>query len=171
MAAIVRKDIPDCIECIFYDFDGVMTDNKVLVLQDGTEAAFANRSDGLAIAKLCEIGVQQLIVSTEKNPIVIHRAAKLNIPVANGVNDKGKYIKEYCELKNIDLSNTIFFGNDINDLSAFEMVGFRCAPADAEPEILELANWISCKNGGEGVIRDFYRHYVQEYMISTTRLM
>lgn len=144
------------IECIFYDFDGVMTDNRVLVDETGKEAVFVNRSDGYAVSKLKEIGITQAIISTEKNPVVVRRAEKIDIPVINGVGDKGKVIIDYAKENNIDLTKSIFIGNDLNDLPAFEVVGYKGCPKDAAQEILGVADWISSCNGGYGVIRDFY---------------
>lgn len=145
------------ISCIFYDFDGVMTDNHVYIDQNGTEMVVVNRSDGLAIKKIKEMGIPQIILSTEKNEVVLRRAEKLDIPCIHGINDKGIAIMEYAKKEKFDLQQSLFIGNDINDLPAFEIVGLRGAPADAEKEILEMANWISLRCGGQGVIRDLYR--------------
>ena len=142
-------------KCIFYDFDGVMTDNRVLVDEEGKESVFVNRGDGYAVAQIKKLGIRQVIVSTEQNPVVERRAEKLGIEVIHGVEDKAETIKDWCCMNNVNVSKTIFIGNDLNDLSAMNIVGFKCAPADAEGEILEIADWISAKKGGEGVIRDF----------------
>lgn len=145
------------IDCIFYDFDGVMTDNRVLVSEDGKESVFANRGDGHGISLIKRMGIPQVIVSTEVNNVVERRAEKLRIDVIHGVADKGAIIRDYCSEKGYDLEHCVFIGNDLNDLPAFNVVGFKGAPKDAEEEILEIADWISSRNGGYGVIRDFYR--------------
>ncbi len=145
------------IDCIFYDFDGVMTDNRVLVDQNGLEYVYVNRSDGYAIARLKERGILQIIVSTEVNPVVERRAEKLKIPVIHGVNNKGEIICQYCRDNNIDPRRSLFMGNDLNDIPAFNVVGFKVAPADAEPEILREADWVSECKGGYGAVRDLYR--------------
>lgn len=145
------------IECIFYDFDGVMTDNRVLVDQNGTESVFVNRGDGYAISQLKKLGINQVIVSTETNEVVKRRAEKLKIEVINGISDKGSVILKYCKTKGYDLKKTIFMGNDLNDITAMNVVGIKAAPADAEEEILAIADWIAQKKGGEGVIRELYR--------------
>ena len=85
------------IQLIVYDFDGVMTDNKVLVFEDSTEAVFCNRSDGLAIQKIKELGIPQLILSTEKIGVVQARARKLDVEVIYGVDDKVATLKEHCD--------------------------------------------------------------------------
>ena len=58
------------IDLIVYDFDGVMTDNKVIISDDGKESVVVNRSDGLAISKIKEMKIPQLILSSETNNIV-----------------------------------------------------------------------------------------------------
>ena len=146
------------IELIVYDFDGVMTDNFVLLDEQGNESVRVNRSDGYAVSKIRELGITQIIVSTEENSVVERRAYKLKIPVIHNVSDKKKIVEEYCKDKRIDLRKVLYVGNDLNDFSVMQIVGVRCAPKDAEPEILELADWVSCKRGGNGVIRDLLRY-------------
>jgi 3-deoxy-D-manno-octulosonate 8-phosphate phosphatase KdsC-like HAD superfamily phosphatase len=69
--------------------------------------------------------------------------------------------KEYCEAENISLSRVLYIGNDLNDYEAMKLVGIVGAPADAEEEILEIADWISTKKGGYGVIRELARLLTQ----------
>ena len=59
---------------IAYDFDGVMTNNKVLVDENGIESVIVNRADGLGISEIKKLGIDQIIISTEKNPLVTQRA-------------------------------------------------------------------------------------------------
>ena len=99
---------------LIYDFDGVMTNNKALLFQNGDEAVFINRADGLAIEKIKSLNIEQMIMSSEKNPIVLERAKKLDIFAITGVNDKAKFIKNYTN-NNIPLEETGFVGNDLND--------------------------------------------------------
>ena len=145
------------IKCIVYDFDGVMTDNRVLVSQDGTESVFVNRSDGWAIARFKDAGIRQLILSTEGNSVVSARAKKLNLDVLHGVQNKGTALSNWCAKQSTPPSEVLYIGNDLNDLPAFKVAGVKGAPKDAEREVLALADWISSKNGGDGVIRDLYR--------------
>lgn len=142
------------IDLIIYDFDGVLTDNKVLVMEDGREAVFCNRSDGLAISKIKQIGTSQMIVSTEVNKVVEVRAKKLEIPVLQNVNNKKALVEKYCQEQNIDLNKVIYVGNDFNDLEVMKIVGFPVAPADATEEIKDIARIITKAKGGEGVIRE-----------------
>ena len=76
------------IKLFVYDFDGVMTDNKVYVDQDGKETVQVNRGDGLGISEIKKLGIEQIIISTEKNPVVVKRAEKLGIGCMQGIENK-----------------------------------------------------------------------------------
>ena len=141
------------ISLIVYDFDGVMTDNKVILREDGLESVVVNRSNGLAVEMIKKMGVQQLILSKEKNEVVASRARKLNIPVLQGVDDKKDLLIQYCLDRTIDLRNVIYIGNDINDIEPMKLVGYPACPKDAYPEVKEIAKFIIPVNGGSGVVR------------------
>jgi len=145
---------PAEIDLIVYDFDGVMTDNRVLVLQDGTEAVFANRADGWGIGQLRKAGFRQIILSTETNPVVSVRARKLQIEVLQGSYDKARDLAEYCQSHDIDLAKVLYVGNDVNDLDVMRIVGYPVAPADAHPKVLAIAEHVTQSRGGEGVIKE-----------------
>ncbi len=150
------------IELIVYDFDGVMTDNRVMVDQNGNESVMANRGDGYGVGMIRKLGVKQVILSTEVNPVVEMRAQKLNLEVIHGVSDKKQTLEKYCADRNISLDRVMYLGNDLNDIDAMKCVGIKGAPKDAEPEILEIADWISEKSGGYGVVRELARLITRE---------
>lgn len=137
-----------------YDFDGVMTDNRVFVSQEGVETVAANRSDGLGIGMIRRLGIEQCILSTETNPVVRARAAKIGIEAIHGVRDKGSALIELASAKGVSLSEVLFVGNDVNDSDAMGYAGFSAAPADGHPAILALAQYVTEAEGGKGVIRE-----------------
>ncbi len=145
------------IKLLVYDFDGVMTDNRVLVDQHGVESVMVSRGDGYGISRIKELGIKQVIISTETNEVVKRRAEKLKIDVIHGVEDKKTILRKFCEENGYALEEVMFIGNDLNDYEAMLLAGTKGAPADAEEEILKIADWISTKNGGYGVIRELYR--------------
>ncbi|MFP3043037.1 HAD hydrolase family protein [Treponema primitia] len=150
--AIEISDIP--LSLIVYDFDGVMTDNTVIVGEDGRESVICNRSDGLAVSIIKEWGLLQIIISTEENDVVACRAKKLKIPVIHGIAKKNEAVFAYCKDKNIKLEETLYIGNDLNDLEAMLAVGYPVCPNDAYREIKEISKLILPVNGGHGVIRE-----------------
>lgn len=141
-------------DLLVYDFDGVMTDNRALVFEDGTEAVFVNRADGWGVGELRKAGFTQIILSTETNIVVLARGKKLQIEVLQGSKDKAQDLSDYCQRKGIELSKVLYVGNDLNDLVAMRLVGFPVAPADAHPAIIMIAKLVTKARGGEGVIKE-----------------
>ena len=146
---------------LVYDFDGVMTDNRALVDENGNESVFVNRSDGLAIAELRRLGVPQFILSTEANPVVLRRAEKLRIPCIHNCGDKRTALADYLMQNNIDPEKVVYCGNDINDLEVMRFVGLPVSPADGHWRVKEVAKYVTRAKGGEGVIRELYDLLVQ----------
>jgi len=112
------------------------------------------RSDGLGLSRLRSVGVQAFIISTEINPVVTVRAQKLKLACKQGVEDKASAILSICSELNIPPEQTMFVGNDINDIPAFKLVGFPIAVADAYPEIYPYVLHRTQKPGGRGAVRE-----------------
>jgi len=142
------------IDLVVYDFDGVMTDNRAIVLQDGKEAVIVNRADGLGVDYLRNADIPQIILSTESNPVVRARANKLKLEVIHNCSDKKEVLLRISKEREVHLSKVIYVGNDLNDLKAMKIVGYPVAPADAHPEIIAIAKLVTKAKGGEGVVRE-----------------
>jgi N-acylneuraminate cytidylyltransferase len=152
--AAATSVLPSAPKLVVFDFDGVFTDNRVLVDQDGKEAVFCDRGDGMAIEWLIKSGVRGLILSKERNPVVQARAKKVGLPVAQAVDGKATFLREWCANEGIDLSDVVYLGNDLNDLQCFAIVGCAVAVSDAAPQVLEAADLILSRPGGRGAIRE-----------------
>ncbi len=139
---------------IVYDFDGVMTNNQVLLDEYGRESVSVSRADGLAVSEIRKLGLKQIILSTEKSPVVHQRAQKLGIECIQGVGDKKKALDNYCVAEQIQLKNVVYVGNDINDAQVMGSVGYPVCPVDAAQEILDLSIICLGVSGGEGVVRE-----------------
>ncbi|MBL7085940.1 MAG: acylneuraminate cytidylyltransferase [Candidatus Cloacimonetes bacterium] len=147
--------LPDKIEAIVFDFDGVFTNNKAIVDENGKESVIIDRGDGQGISLMREMtGIHMCVISTEKNPVVAKRCLKLKLPVIQGIDNKKAALIEYCHKNDIDLKNVAFVGNDINDKQAMGISGVVFCPADAHEDIKVNADYILKAKGGEGVIRE-----------------
>lgn len=151
---VINKIARD-IQMIVFDFDGVFTDNKVLVLQDGTEGVFCNRADGFGIKAVRDLGVKLLVLSKEKNPVVSVRCKKLGLSCIQGQDDKVNVLRKEAKKLGIPLSNIAYLGNDINDVECLEIVGLPACVADAHPEVIAMSKLVTTKRGGEGAVREF----------------
>ena len=149
------------IHTIVFDFDGVFTDNKVWVNQDGTESVVCDRGDGLAFDMLRSFiaregwNLNYFILSKEKNPVVLKRAEKLKIACVQSTSNKSSYLQKYLEERRLLASGLIFVGNDLNDLSSMIMSGYSVAPSDSHPLILNTADYIFSQKGGQQFVRAF----------------
>lgn len=173
------KKIPDWkdIHTIVFDFDGVFTDNKVWVYQNGVETVCCDRADGLAFDMLRRFIVQRnwrleyFILSKEKNPVVSSRARKLQISCAQGVSNKVDFLKAYLAENQKTPQGLVYIGNDLNDLAAMRLSGFSIAPSDAHPLIRRQANLVLQQKGGEGFVRAFVEMLLGIEQMSTNEVV
>ncbi len=144
----------DDIDLLVTDFDGVLTDDRVIVFDDGHEAVRCSRSDGLGCDLLRASGLEMMILSTERNPVVSARGAKLRIEVIQGSGDKEAALRDVVDERGLDLTRVMFIGNDVNDAGALSIVGWPVVPADAHPDVGGMARYTTAAKGGEGVLRE-----------------
>jgi N-acylneuraminate cytidylyltransferase len=149
-----KKIIPEEISLLILDFDGVLTDDRVYVNQHGEEAVAAHRGDGMGISLLKKAGIEVVILSTEKNPVVMARAEKLNVPAYQGIDEKGEALQSILNERKISADQVVYLGNDVNDLPCFPKVGLAAAVADAHPDLLRKAGLVLSKKGGYGAVRE-----------------
>ena len=93
-------------------------------------------------------------MSTETNPVVESRAKKLGVPCLQSVQNKGIAIQELCVSTGVELEKIMFVGNDLNDISAMEIVNYPVAVADAHSEIKSLSCHVLESKGGDAVVRE-----------------
>jgi YrbI family 3-deoxy-D-manno-octulosonate 8-phosphate phosphatase len=136
------------------DFDGVLTDNRVWVDQEGREAVMAYRSDSTGLALLRQAGVEALVISAETNSVVAARCRKMDVPYIQGALDKGALLSETLRQRGIDPAGVVYLGNDVNDLPCFPLVGCAVVVADAQAAALRQADLVLSRPGGHGAVRE-----------------
>jgi YrbI family 3-deoxy-D-manno-octulosonate 8-phosphate phosphatase len=146
---IVRR-----LRLLVFDFDGVFTDNRVLVLQDGTEAVMCSRADGLGLDRLRKSGLDMLVLSKEQNPVVAARCNKLRLPYIQGCDEKAKRLKQEFNDRGITRHEVAYVGNDINDLECMELVDLPMSVSDGYTEVKRIASWVGTVPGGQGAVRE-----------------
>ena len=151
-----QRAVPDLrdIRLCAMDFDGVMTDNRVLTDQNGREAVWANRGDGWGIARLKDSGVHVVVISTEENPVVAARCKKLKIECVHGCADKLAALQAVARQHTLEASQIAYIGNDVNDLACLEWVGAAFAVADAVPSVRAVVHYVTRAPGGFGAVRE-----------------
>jgi YrbI family 3-deoxy-D-manno-octulosonate 8-phosphate phosphatase len=142
------------VQLLVTDFDGVLTDNRVWVAEDGRESVACCRSDGLRLRELARMGVECLVLSTETNPVVEARCRKLGLSFRQGLTDKRAALLEETARRGLEARQVAYLGNDLNDLVCLAEVGVPVAVADAYPDVVTAVRWVTRTAGGFGALRE-----------------
>ena len=138
------------------DVDGVLTDAGMYYTEAGDELKKFNTRDGMGLALLRKAGILTGIVTSENTSLVERRAAKLKLDILRqGVHDKALVLRDILKELQLDPAQVAYIGDDLNDLGIIKSVGLAASPADATAEILEHADYICQRRGGEGCVREF----------------
>ena len=149
-----RRPFPEDPRLVVFDFDGVMTDNRVWIGEHGDEWVACNRSDGLGLERLRQLGVDLFVLSTETNPVVAARCRKLGLPCEQGVRDKAGRLRSLLRERGIAPLDVLYVGNDVNDVDCIRLVGCGVAVADAHRDALGAADVVLTRAGGHGAVRE-----------------
>ena len=142
------------LQFLVFDFDGVFTNNLVYVSESGEESVVCNRSDGLGISKIKDLGLPMHVISTETNPVVGKRCEKLKINCIQGCDNKLSTLKNLVQNAGYEMEKVAYVGNDINDKQCLESVGLPIVVKDAHPDVLHLAKYTTNNLGGHGAVRE-----------------
>ncbi len=142
------------VRCFVFDVDGVLTDNKVVVMPNELHRIM-NIRDGFALKEAVDTGYLVVIISGGKSESVRSRLANLGIKdIYLGVKDKTVQLDEIKKMYGLKTNEILYMGDDIPDYYVMQQVGVPTCPNDAVHEIRELSIYISPFNGGEGCVRD-----------------
>ena len=150
------------------DVDGVLTDAGMYYSESGEELKKFNTRDGMGIKLLQKAGLITAFVTQERTKLVARRGEKLMIPeVHQGVMDKLSVVREMAERHGLSMDQVAYMGDDINDLSTLQAVGFSATPADGLPQVLAAVDYVCTKKGGEGAVREIVEMILQAQHKST----
>jgi len=143
------------ITTFIFDFDGVLSDGKIIVLPDGDQLRATNVKDGYAMQYALRKGYHIAIISGGYSESMRLRYRTFpGIDIFLKVSDKIEKLTEYMAEKNISREQMLIMGDDIPDIRMMQMGEIKCCPADASTEVKEIADYISFQNGGNGAVRD-----------------
>ena len=143
------------IKLFILDVDGVLTDGKIYLADNGIETKCFNVRDGLGLKMLLNNSIEVAVISGRKSKATKKRLLELGIKhLYFGASDKippFNRIKNQLKLNNAEIA---YIGDDLPDLPVMQQVGFKIAVADATPKLLELADYITKNKGGDGAVRE-----------------
>lgn len=167
-----RRPVPDLgrIRLLVFDFDGVMTDDRVIVREDGVEAVVCDRGDGMGLELLRRHGGPDVaVLSKETNPVVSARCRKLRILCHQGYDRKLPQLRALADERELAPEQVAYAGNDVNDLEPMDWCGVSFAVADARPEVLQAADVVTRRRGGHGAVREICDLFLSALDSSTPR--
>ena len=149
------------IKTVIFDVDGTLTDGGIIFLGSGKEIKKFSAYDGLLIHVLPQIGIKTIILTGRKSKAVRRRGKDLDIThVIQGVLNKEEKLREMSS--DINLQETAYIGDDLNDYAAMLLCGLRACPANAAEEIKGICEYISSYNGGNGAVRDILEYILKK---------
>jgi 3-deoxy-D-manno-octulosonate 8-phosphate phosphatase (KDO 8-P phosphatase) len=143
------------VKTFVFDVDGVLTDGTLLIIDEGKYLRRMHIRDGFAMSMAVKKGYRIAVISGADVGPVVQRLNMLGInDVYIKVPNKSKVLKEYVAQHNLNWNEILYMGDDVPDYNVSQLVGVPCAPADAIPEVKQVAKYISLFNGGTGCVRD-----------------
>ncbi len=158
-ASTQRTDGLDTLQAIAFDVDGVLTDGRLTWSPSGDEFKSFHFTDIMGLSLARRLGLKLALISGEPSSHVARYAEKLKLHfVRKGCRDKATAVGDFAAEFALDPARICFFGDDVNDLFAMELVGHCACPADAATEVRDyVANrgFLSTRSGGQGAVREF----------------
>ena len=143
------------IKLLLMDCDGVLTDGRLWLLQDGDEHKSFNTHDGLGLSLLHRAGLKSGIISGRSSQAVTRRAGELGIEfVRQGDPDKMEAFEQVLWQAGVDENEVAFVGDDLTDIPLMRRAEFAVAVADAVEETRFTAHYVTRAKGGQGAVRE-----------------
>jgi 3-deoxy-D-manno-octulosonate 8-phosphate phosphatase (KDO 8-P phosphatase) len=143
------------IRALVFDIDGVLTNNGLLLLDNGERLRTMNTRDGFALQYASEKRYRICAISEDGSEAISARLAAWGLKeVYFGVDSKLAAMERFMLEYEIDIHEVMYMGDDVNDLIAMKQAGLVCCPQDAVPEVKNIAHYIATAKGGEGCVRE-----------------
>lgn len=143
------------IRLVAFDVDGVFTDGRFLLDEDGREYKSFHTQDGYGIRKLIENGIHVAIITGRRSGAVTSRMRELDIEhVYQGARNKLPVFENLCRSLSVDPAHSVYVGDDEPDLAVMEAAGVSIAVANAVSSVLNAADLTTKHSGGDGAVRE-----------------
>jgi len=140
---------------VAFDVDGVFTDGRFYLSDDGIESKAFNTQDGFGIRRLLDAGIEVAVISGRRSGAVEKRMAELGVKhVFVGARDKIAAFEDLIAGLGIGDSECAYVGDDIPDLTLLDRVGYSIAVANAVAEIRDFCDYTTVAAGGHGAVRE-----------------
>ncbi|MGI9540813.1 MAG: KdsC family phosphatase [Flavobacteriaceae bacterium] len=149
------KNLLPNIKTFIFDVDGVLTDGKILITNEGELLREFDTKDGYAMKCALVQGYKIVIITGGRNKGVEERFKELGVfDIYMGAHHKTEAYQDLLDNYDLDPETILYLGDDVPDIPVMEKVGLGCCPADAVSDVKAMADYVSHKNGGEGCVRE-----------------
>ncbi len=143
------------IKLVVFDVDGVLTDGRLYLQDDGQEIKAFHTRDGLGLKALMSFGIEVAIITARSAPLVDRRMSELGIThYYPGCEDKKVALSDLLETLDIQPNEVAYVGDDLVDWPAMHLCGMKCVPADGDAWLQQQADYVTSANGGHGAARE-----------------
>lgn len=143
------------VRVVAFYVDGVFTDGRFYLSNDGIESKSFNTQDGFGVRQLINAGIEVAVISGRQSTAVEHRMAELGVRhVIQGCRDKVAALDDLCASLQVTAAQCAYVGDDIPDLPLLKAVGYSIAVANAVPEIKKQCDYTTSARGGFGAVRE-----------------
>lgn len=143
------------IKLFICDIDGVFSDGRIYLGNDGEELKAFHTKDGYGIKALGASGVDVAVITGRQSHIVQTRMTALNVKhIVQGQEDKLPALKAMAKSLNLLPEQIAYIGDDMPDFECLNYVGLSIAVNDAHPAILKICDYITYTRGGFGAVRE-----------------
>ena len=151
------------IKLVLLDVDGTLTDGGIYRGNNGEELKRFNVKDGYAIVNAQKLGIEFGIITGRKSELVEIRSNELKIKyLYQGIFEKTVILKEIMQKTGLKKEEIAYMGDDLNDILIMKQSGLTGAPKDATDEVIQIADFVSEKNGGSGAVREFVEYILKK---------
>lgn len=152
----------DRIKYLVIDVDGTMTDAGIYYDEHGNELKKFCTKDAAGFFVARKAGIQIVVLTGRECEATRRRMSEMKVDfLYQNIKNKKKFLEEFMEHHKIKKNEIGYIGDDLNDYDPMSLVGFVACPADSCSEIIQIADYVSKKNGGYGAVRDVIEHILR----------
>ncbi len=143
------------VKVLILDVDGVLTDGRIVISDDGQETKCFHVRDGHGLKMIQRAGIEVMFLTGRKSQVVEHRARELGVnKVYQGVLDKLAIFSEILADAKLSAEQVAYMGDDIVDLPVLKRAGFSITVCDSHGEVMRAVDLVTQNAGGRGAVRE-----------------
>lgn len=151
------------LKLLVIDVDGTMTDGGIYYDEHGNELKRFCTKDAAGFFAAPKAGIKIMVLTGRECAATARRMGEMKVEhIFQNIGSKEVFLQNFMKEHGLSRENIGYIGDDLNDLPAMKLAGYIGCPADACPEVKEMADYIAARKGGHGAVRDVIEHMLRE---------